>query len=603
VSACRSAFAGVAVFSALSNMLMLTGALFMLEVYDRVLPSRSTPTLVALAVLALMLFAAQGLLDTARSRILVRIGASLDEAINGRVFNVLVRMPQGAAPGDGLQPMRDLDSIRAFLSSTGPNALLDMPWLPFYLAIIFMFHWLLGIVALIGTIVLVSLTACTEYLTRGAVKTATAEGNVRAGLAEAGRRNAEVLQAMGLASRFGARYTAVSNSLVDKQMTASDVGGGIGAVSKTLRMILQSAMLGLGAWLVIRNQASGGIIIAGSILVGRALAPVDLAIANWKHFVAARQSWARLSTLLSLFPEEERRLTLPAPHESLAVEHLTVTEPAGSRIIIRDISFELPAGSGLGIIGPTASGKSTLARAVVGAWRTASGRVRLDGAGLDQWPREELGRHIGYLPQDVELFDGTVAENIARLEPAPDAEKVIAAARAAGVHDMIVNLRDGYQTQIGDGGAVLSAGQRQRIALARALYGDPFLVVLDEPNSNLDADGDRALIEAVQGVRARGGVAVVISHRPSALEALTRVLIMQEGRVAALGPRDEILARLQPAQAAAGIRGREPAFPKRAGETQGRIAVAGGIGAPRETPEPAVMEPASAGDDTKESAA
>lgn len=347
----------MALFSALSNVLMLTGALFMLEVYDRVLPSRSTPTLVALAVLALMLFAAQGLLDVARSRILTRVGASLDEALGGRVFEVLLRMPSGAGPGDGLQPMRDLDAVRTFLSGTGPNALLDMPWLPFYLAIIFMFHWLLGVAALIGTIVLVGLTVCTEYLTRKPVKAATAEGSVRAGLAEAGRRNAEVLHAMGLAPRYAGRYTAVSNSLVDKQMAASDVAGGIGAISKMLRMILQAAMLGLGAWLVIVGQASAGIIIAGSILVGRALAPVDLAIANWKHLVAARQSWARLSNLLSFFPEQGTRLALPEPHQSLAVEHLTVTEPAGPRIIIRDISFELPAGSGLGIIGPTAAGK------------------------------------------------------------------------------------------------------------------------------------------------------------------------------------------------------------------------------------------------------
>ncbi len=577
----------MAVFSALSNVLMLTGAMFMLEVYDRVLPSRSTPTLVALAVLALMLFAAQGLLDVARSRILTRVGASLDEALGGRVFEVLLRIPSGGASGDGLQPMRDLDTVRTFLSGTGPNALLDMPWLPFYLAIIFMFHWLLGVAALIGTIVLVGLTVCTEYLTRRPVKAATAEGSIRAGLAEAGRRNAEVLHAMGLAPRYSGRYAAVSNSLVDKQMAASDVAGGIGAISKMLRMILQAAMLGLGAWLVIVGQASAGIIIAGSILVGRALAPVDLAIANWKHLVAARQSWARLSNLLSLFPEQGTRLALPEPHQSLAVEHLTVTEPAGPRIIIRDISFELPAGSGLGIIGPTAAGKSTLARAIVGAWRAASGRVRIDGAGLDQWPREDLGRQIGYLPQDVELFEGTVAENIARLEPSPDAEKVIAAAHAAGVHDMIVNLRDGYQTQIGESGAVLSAGQRQRVALARALYGDPFLVVLDEPNSNLDADGDRALVEAVRGVRGRGGIVVVISHRPSALEGLTHVLVMQEGRVAALGPRDEILARLQSAPVAAAAKGQEQVLQKRAGEAQGRLARVGDAN-PRELPDPAV---------------
>lgn len=543
--ACRSAFAGVAVFGAISNVLMLTGAVFMLEIYDRVLPSRSAPTLVALAVLAFVLFAAQGVLDFLRSRILVRIGASLDEAMNARLFDAVVRLPPVAVKGDGLQPIRDLDAIRQFLSGTGPSALMDMPWLPFYLVIIYLFHPVLGYTAAAGMLVLTCLTALTEYLTREPVKSATADGAIRTGLAETARRNSEVLRAMGMTPRLTARYTAVSNRLVARQMTVSDVAGGIGSVSKILRMMLQAAMLGVGAWLVIQEQASAGIIIAGSILVGRALAPVDLAIANWKGFVNARQSWGRLSALLAHVPPVLGRMALPAPHETLTVERLAVADPSGQRIIIRDIAFELRAGGGLGIIGPSASGKSTLARALVGTWRAANGRVQLDGAELDQWPPDDLGRHIGYLPQDVELLSGTVAENIARLDPTPDAEAVIAAARAAGVHDMIVDLRDGYQTQVGEGGAVLSAGQRQRIALARALYGDPFLVVLDEPNSNLDTEGDRALMNAVRGVRERGGIAVVISHRPSALEALPYVLVMHEGRIAAFGPRDEILAKLQ----------------------------------------------------------
>lgn len=543
---CRAAFAGVAVFSALSNMLMLNGAIFMLEVYDRVLPSRSVATLATLSALALVLFAAQGLLDLIRSRILTRVGASFDEAVSARMFDALVRTPPGCEARDArIQPMRDLDAIRSFLSSAGPNALFDLPWLPFYIAIIFLFHPLLGVVASIGSIVLVGLTACTEHFTRAPVRAATADGGARTGLAEAARRNAEVLRAMGMARRLGERYSAVSDSYVGKQMTVSDVAGGIGSLSKMLRMILQSAMLGLGAWLVIMDQASGGVIIAGSILVGRALAPVDLAIANWKNFVTARQSWARLSALLAHFPPEPQRLALPAPHRDLVVERLTVTEPAGTRIIIRDVSFTLRAGSGLGVIGPSAAGKSTLARAMVGAWPAAGGRVRLDGADLNQWPSEELGRHIGYLPQDVELFAGTVAENIARLDPSPDAQAVIAAANAAGVHEMIVNLRDGYQTQIGEGGAVLSSGQRQRVALARALYGDPFLVVLDEPNSNLDADGDRALMGSIRNVRERGGVVVVISHRRSVLAALDLVLLLQDGRAMALGPRDQVMAKLE----------------------------------------------------------
>lgn len=542
---CRMALVGVAVFGALCNVLMLNGAIFMLEIYDRVLPSRSAATLVTLSVIALVLFVAQGLLDFTRSRLLTRIGASFDEAVSGRMFEALVRMPPGSETRDAkIRPMRDLDSIRSFLSSTGPNALFDLPWLPFYIVIIYLFHPLLGVVAALGAIVLVGLTVSTEYLTQSPVRSATAEGGIRARLADAARRNAESLRAMGMTARLSQRYSAISDMYVGRQMKISDVTGGIGSMSKMLRMVLQSAMLGLGAWLVIQNEASAGIIIAGSILVGRALAPVDLAIANWKNFVTARQSWARLSTLLAHFPPEQPRLTLPAPQQSLVVERLAVTEPSGTRIIIRDIAFELQAGSALGIIGPSAAGKSTLARAMVGAWPAANGRVRLDGAELDQWPPEELGAHIGYLPQDVELFAGTVAENIARLASEPDAEAVIAAANAAGAHDMIINLRDGYQTQIGEAGAILSSGQRQRIALARALYGNPFLVVLDEPNSNLDSDGNNALISSVLKVRERGGIVAVISHQPSILAALDFVLIIREGRAVAFGPRDEIMEKL-----------------------------------------------------------
>ncbi|MEJ2117644.1 MAG: type I secretion system permease/ATPase [Alphaproteobacteria bacterium] len=495
---CRAAFAGVAVFGALCNVLMLNGAVFMLEIYDRVLPSRSAATLVTLSVIALVLFVAQGLLDFIRSRILTRIGASFDEAVGARMFEALVKMPPGSEARDAkIQPMRDLDAIRSFLSSAGPNALFDMPWLPFYIVIIYLFHPLLGIVAALGAIVLVGLTVCTEYFTQKPVRAATAEGASRARLADVARRNAESLRAMGMTARLRQRYSVLSDKYVARQMRVSDVAGGIGSMSKMLRMILQSAMLGLGAWLVLQGEASAGIIIAGSILVGRALAPVDLAIANWKNFVTARQSWARLSTLLAHFPPEPQRLALASPQQSLVVERLAVTEPSGTRIIIRDIAFELQAGSALGIIGPSAAGKSTLARAMVGAWPAANGRVRLDGAELDQWSPEELGQHIGYLPQDVELFAGTVAENIARLAPEPDAEAVIAAANAAG------------------------------------------------PNSNLDSEGNNALISSVLKVRKRGGIVAVISHQPSILAALDFVLVMREGRAVAFGPRDEIMERLE----------------------------------------------------------
>ncbi len=547
LTTCRGAFTGAFVFSALSNLLMLTGSIFMLEVYDRVLPSRSVPTLVALAALATMFYAAQGLIDAIRGRLLSRIGSVVEASVGERVFNATLRLPSRPDQRfDGQQPIRDLEAIRSFLGGGGPTAFMDLPWLPFYLAIIFVFHPLLGSIASIGAVILVSLTYLTEYRTRDAVSAATFESSRRTALVESGRRNADVVKAMGMGHRLGDRYGTLTQSLIAKHNAVSDVAGSLGVTSRTLRMMLQSAMLGLGAWLVIHGEASAGVIIASSILVGRALAPVDQSIAQWKNFVAARQGWARLKVLLVGIPPEPPRLALPGPRTMLKVDNLSVSEPGGQRILVRDATFELQARSGLAIIGASGSGKSTLARAMVGAWPAASGHVKLDGAAIDQWPSELVGLHIGYLPQDVELFAGTVTANIARLDPEPDADAVISAARAAGCHNLIISLRDGYQTQIGEGGAVLSAGQRQRIGLARALYGDPFLVVLDEPNANLDTEGDRALMTAIAGVRNRGGIAVVISHRPHALEAVDFVLIMHEGRPLAFGPRENVLAKFYP---------------------------------------------------------
>ena len=560
VSVCGWALVGIIVFSALGNILMMTGALYMLEVYDRVLPSRSIATLVALSAVALLLFSIQGAFDFIRARILVRVGSHLDESVGPRVYDAITRMPQRVGQrGDGLQSMRDLDAIRGFLGGGGPNAFLDLPWLPFYMALIFMFHWILGLTAVVGTVLLVCMTILTELMTGNTMRRVTSAGGQRSAIADASRRNAEVLNAMGMGSRLATRYSKLSGSFIDNQTQVSDVAGGLGAISKTLRMVLQSAMLGVGAWLVIHNEASGGIMIAGSILVGRALAPVDLAISQWKTFVAARQGWKRLNELLAKLPPDGERITLPEPKQALKVEGLGVVEPGGKRVLIRDVTFELQAGSGMAVIGPSGSGKSTLSRALVGAWLPAAGRVRIDGASLDQWPRDQIGRQIGYLPQDVELFAGSIAENISRLEVETDSEAVIAAAQAAGVHEMVLNFPDGYQTQIGENGAVLSAGQRQRIALARALYRDPFLVVLDEPNSNLDSDGDKALMAAIHSVRKRGGIAVVVSHRPGALEALDYVLVMADGKPVSFGTRDQVLAKHFPnlVQPAAMARARE----------------------------------------------
>jgi ATP-binding cassette subfamily C protein len=547
LAACRGALLAVFLFSGMSNILMLTGSFFMLEVYDRVLPSRSVPTLILLMILAGGLYIALGILDMIRGRILVRIGNSLDEAIGVRVYDAVVQTPMIAGNrGDHLLPLRDLDNLRQFLSGVGPIAFFDLPWMPIYLGICFAFHTYIGLTALVGAIVLVILTFCTEMFMRHSTRVAAEASKLRNTLAEASRRNAEAITAMGMLARMAKRWSRANRDYVGSNQAASDVAGGFGAVSKVLRMILQSALLAVGAWLVINQQATGGIIIAGSILGSRALAPVDLVIAHWRSFVAARLGWRRLNKLLTLIPAAAPPMQLEPPASKLSVENISAAPPGEQKLVLHDISFTIEAGGGLGVIGPTASGKSSLVRTLVGIWHPARGKVRLDGAALDQWSPDALGQHVGYLPQDVELFAGTVAQNISRFEENADPETIIAAARAAGVHDLIVNLPEGYDTEVGEHGAALSAGQAQRIALARALYRDPFLVVLDEPNANLDSEGDEALTQAVAGVRARGGIVIVVAHRPSAIAAVDLILVMNKGRMHHFGPKEEVLAKAAP---------------------------------------------------------
>ncbi len=556
LSACRGAFISIGLMSGMSNILMLTGALFMLEVYDRVLPSRSVPTLIGLVILASGLYAALGLLDLIRARILVRIGARLDETLSGRVYETIVRLPLKIGNrNDGLQPLRDLDSLRSFLSGSGPTALFDLPWLPVYLIICFLFHPYIGLAALFGAIILGVITLLTETMTRDPTRAATGFSITRTALAETSRRNAEVLAAMGMTGRISVLWADANAKYLAAQQRASDVAGGFGSASKVLRMMLQSGVLAVGAYLVIYQQATAGIIIAGSILSARALAPVDMAIANWRGFVGARQGWKRLTDLLALLPTQAPPMELRAPSQSVVVENASVAPPGTDKVVVQDASLILQSGNGLGIIGPSGSGKSSLARMLVGVWRPVRGRIRLDGAALDQWSPELLGGHIGYLPQDVELLAGTVAQNIGRFLEPQDPEAIIAAATAAGVHDLIVGLPNGYETQVGESGTALSAGQAQRVALARALYGDPFLVVLDEPNSNLDAEGDEALSRAITSVRARGGIVVVVAHRPSAIAGVDLLLMMTQGRVQAFGPKDEVLSKVLQRDGAPPVRG------------------------------------------------
>jgi ATP-binding cassette subfamily C protein len=542
---CGAAFFGIGIFSGVINLLGLTGSIYMLQVYDRVLPSRSVPTLVGLTVLMLLLYSANGVLDLIRMRVMSRVGSRIDRALRERVFTTVLDSPLRTRRGnDGSQSIRDLDQIRTFLSGQGPIALFDFPWLPLYLLLVFALHPLLGIVATLGAIVLVLMTIMTDLRSRKPLRVAALSGASRQVFSEANRRNAEVIRAMGMGGRMNAMWNVLCESTLRDQLQASDVASSYGTLSKIGRMVLQSAILGMGAYLVIAGEASAGVIIASSITVSRALAPIEVAIANWRGFIGSRQAYDRLTRLLVTMPAAAEPVELPAPVRSISVENLSLAAPGQRQPLVSNVTFQLHAGSGLGIIGPSASGKSTLARGLVGVWQPLSGCVRLDGAALEQWHAESLGQHIGYLPQDIELFDGTIAENIARFDPDASMDAIIAASRAAVVHDMILRLPEGYNTRLGESGACLSAGQRQRVALARALYGDPFLVVLDEPNSNLDNVGDTGLTQAILSVRARGGIVIVIAHRPSAIEGVDQLLVMNEGRPYAFGPKDRIGKRV-----------------------------------------------------------
>jgi ATP-binding cassette subfamily C protein len=542
VSSLRSAILGVGVTSGFVNVLALTGSFFMLQVYDRVIPARSLPTLAGLVIITATLFAFQGMLELLRALILARIGESVDERFSQDVFRSLASAPSRRQGRDNsLRPVRDIDTVRGFLSGSGPTALFDLPWMPFYLGLCFLFHPWIGITAISGATILVALTVLAEVMSKKPSQEAVEIGNERMALAEATRRNAEAVASMGFVQRLGDRWTEINARYRQNQLRATSINATLTTLSRIVRLMLQSSMLAVGAMLVVRQEATGGIMIASSILVSRALAPVELAIGQWRSFTAARQSWSRLVGLSEMTPHEKREIDLPKPGLHLRVENLFVAAPGQTAPIVRGVTFEIKAGEAIGVIGPSASGKSSLARGLVGLWAPLSGAIRLDGASLSQWDPEELGRHIGYLPQEVALFDGSIAENIARFDRSAPPEMVIAAARAAGIYEMIVQFPDGFDRRIGDQGAALSAGQRQRIALARALYGDPFLVILDEPNANLDAEGDAALSRAIRSVSDRGGVAIVVAHRPSALVSVDKVLVLSHGQKQAFGPKDEVL--------------------------------------------------------------
>ncbi len=541
---CRRAFWSVAMFSGIVNLLMLAGPLYMLQIYDRVLASRSVPTLIALSILLVGAYSFQGLLDLIRSRVVVRASALLDRHLVLAVHGAVIRLSVSShKPNEAQQPVRDLDQIRAFLTGAGPLAMVDLPWIPIFLFFCFAIHPVLGLAATAGGVGLFAMTLLTERASRMPAGAAARDGGARASQVESDRRNSESVVAMGMAGVLAKRWERINDRYVAAIGRASDVTGSYSSVSKILRLLLQSVILGLGAYLVIKQELTAGAMIAASIMMGRALAPIETAIANWRSFVSARQSVKRLSDALARSQRRQAATTLPPPEASLDVEQGIVVAPGSSQPILTSVRFSLKAGEVLGIIGPSGAGKTSLVRTLVGIWPPGKGNVRLDGATLDQWDPEQLGRHIGFLSQTIELFDGTIAENIARMALAPDSDAVLRAARAAGAHDMILRFPDGYDTRIGEGGLILSGGQRQRIALARALYGDPFLVVLDEPNSNLDNDGEVALQRAIVGAKTRGAIVVMIAHRPSALAACDKVLLLANGTQQGFGPRDEILAK------------------------------------------------------------
>ena len=538
---------GVAVFSGVINILMLSGSLYMLQVYDRVIPSRNLATLFGLSLMVLIAYLVQGYFDAMRSRMLCRIATLFDGALQGSIHSALATLPlRGVKPVLMQQPLRDLDQVRTFMSGMGPTAFLDMPWIPVFLIGLFLFHPLIGFTALLGTAAIIAMTLVTERISRGATKAAMDLNAQRQVLADATQRNAEIVRALGMTDRLTARWSQANERYLQENIRATDVYANLGSAAKVLRYILQSGMLGIGAYLVIADKASGGIMIASSILMGRALAPVEIALGTWKQLAAARQGLARLRDILKATAQPPAPpVMLPRPCRELSVQNLAVAAPGFDMPIVSGVTFSLKAGAGLALLGASASGKTSLSKALVGIWPAHRGAVRLDGASLDQWRNEDLGRHIGYLPQDVGLFDGTVAENICRFDEHASSDAILKAAQIAGVHDIILRLPEGYATRIGQGGMSLSAGQKQRVGLARAVFGDPFLLVLDEPNANLDADGENALTRAIGIMRQNKSIVVVISHRPSALSALDMTMVLYEGKAIAFGPSAEVFARVR----------------------------------------------------------
>lgn len=540
----KGAFRTVGVFSAIINLLMLIPSLYMLQVYDRVLASRNETTLLMLTLMAVGAFLFMSALELVRSFILIRVGAQLDMKMNKRIYTAAFEQNLKRAGGNAGQALQDFTTIRQFLTGQGLYAFFDAPWFPIYLAVIFLFSPLLGLFALAGTIVLIVLAFANQALSKKPLEEANRVAITSSNLATNNLRNAEVIAAMGMLPNLMARWLKLNNRVLQLQAEASQKAGTISSTTKFVRVSMQSLILGLGALLVLEGKVTPGMMIVAVILLGRALSPVEQLINVWKSWSSTRSAYQRLNELLVANPRRETGMTLPKPLGEVSVEAVTAAPPGSTVAVLRNLSFTIGPGDVLGIIGPSGSGKSTLARLLVGVWPVATGKVRLDGADVYYWNKDELGPHIGYLPQDIELFAGTVAENIARFGEV-DSEKVIVTAKRAGIHEMILRLPQGYDTPLGDGGAGLSGGQKQRLGLARAMYGDPSLIMLDEPNSNLDEVGEGALIEAIGDLHKQGKTVVIISHKNSILATTTKLLLLVDGKAQLFGPTAQVLDRLR----------------------------------------------------------
>jgi len=549
--AARQSFYAVALFSCVINFLMLTPAIYMMQVYDRVLASRNEVTLLMLTLLTIVLYALMAGMEWVRSQLLFRAGIRLDEVLHDRVFSASFSstLRQGGG-GNANQALQDLASLRQFLAGQGLLAFIDAPWTLLFLVVAFLMHPLLGWITLGGSVILVVMTYVTELLTRKPLTEANQAWTQTSNFATSSLRNAEVIASMGMLDNIRSLWLERYRKVLGLQALASDRGGNVGSATRFLRVSMQSLILGAGALLAIDGLVSPGVMIAASIVMGRAMAPVEIGIANWKGFVAARNAFERLEKLLAIYPEHQSGMQLPPPKGHVQVESVVVAAPGGTTPILRGVSMSILPGEAVAIIGPSAAGKSTLARTLIGLWPPLSGKVRLDGADLFEWNKQDLGPYVGYLPQDVELFAGSIAGNIARCGM-PDSVLVIEAAKQAGLHELILRFPQGYDSEIGEGGGFLSAGQRQRIGLARALYGGPVLVVLDEPNSNLDDAGEAALVAAIQAMKAANKTVVVVTHRTNVVSAVDKILVLRDGQVAGFGAKDEILAAMRGSQAPA----------------------------------------------------